>query len=89
MPTTIAATNEQETWKSPWEAQEVRADGPILLSDEKSGDPFMSFICEEIRNLLSALKWSWLVEQLYNGKGKTRVAALFGIMNFAMYYVPS
>lgn len=51
MRTTTARSHEQGIWKSPWEAHEVRADGPTLLSDEKSGEPFLSFICEGIWKL--------------------------------------
>jgi len=47
----LAISNDWEIWKSPWQSHEVRADGPTLLSKEKPGDPFMSFIYGEIWNL--------------------------------------
>lgn len=44
-----------ELIKGPWEAQVVLFDGPKLFSDEKSGDPFMSFI-KDLRDDLEALE---------------------------------
>lgn len=74
MCTSTVMTNEQEIWKSPWEAQEVRADGPTLLSVEKSGDPFMSFIYGEI--WLSISSWSGGSQAVV---GRFFAAALFRI----------
>ena len=82
--TTNAISNEQEIRKSPWEeAQDVRADGPALLSDEKSGDPFMSFIYEEIWSL-SASKRVMIKGAIRQWEEEKIVAALFQIVNFAM-----
>jgi len=54
-----------------------------LLSDEKSGDPFMSFIYEEIWSL-SASKRVMIKGAIRQWEEEKIVAALFQIVNFAM-----
>ena len=45
----------------PWEVQEVPVDGAKLFDDEKSGEPFMSFICKLRRVWTISSKLRWLV----------------------------